>query len=139
MAEVLARRMAGEMGLDDMVIESAGVGATPDSPASDGALLVAMEHGLDLGQHRARLATPQLLAAADLVLTMGESHARQVRQLGAEGRTHVLPGYATGGADQGNVRDPFGADLAVYRSTFAELERYVAMALRRIAAERPGS
>jgi len=135
MAEVLARGMAPSLGLSDLVVESAGVGAMEGSPASDGALLVAMEHGLDLGQHRARQATPAVVANADLVLTMGESHARQIREMGGEGRTFVLPDYATSGVDRGNVRDPFGADLEVYRSTFAELERYVEQALRRAAAD----
>lgn len=136
MAEVIARRMAPALGLGDLQVESAGVGATAGSPASDGALLVAMENGLDLGQHRARLASREVVGTADLVLAMGESHARQVRELGGEGRTFVLPDFATSGVEQANVSDPFGADLHVYRRTFAELERYVELALRRIAQER---
>ena len=135
MAEVIARSLAPDLGLPDIVVESAGVGAVDGSPASDGALLVAMEHGLDLGQHRARQATRPIVAAADLILTMGESHARQIRELGGEGRTFVLPDYATSGTDRSNVRDPFGADLEVYRSTFAELQRYVEMALRRTTSD----
>lgn len=136
MAEVIARRMAAERGLDDLVVGSAGVGAVTGTPASDGALLVALEHGLDLGSHRARLATPKLVADADLVLTMGASHAQRISELGGAGRTHVLPDYASGGAVSDNVSDPFGADLEVYRRTFAELERYVDQALTRLGNER---
>lgn len=136
MAEAIAGRMAAERGLKDLVIGSAGIGAMPGTPASDGALLVALENGLDLSSHRARLATPQLVAGADIVLTMGASHAQRIAEMGGAGRTHVLPEYATGGAVRDNVSDPFGADLEVYRGTFAELERYVGQALSRLAGER---
>ena len=136
MAEAIASRLAAERGLADVEIGSAGVGAVAGSPASDGALLVAMENGLDLASHRARLATPRLIADADLVLTMGSGHAQRISELGGEGRTHVLPAYATEGLVTANVSDPYGADLEVYRRTFAELERYVGQALTRLSSER---
>ena len=138
MAEALARRLAAERGLDDLVVTSGGVGAAEGAPASDGALLVALEHGLDLNEHRSRLVTPEVVAQADLVLTMSEAHARRVRELGGAGRTDTLTGFATGGASGAGVSDPFGSDLSVYRQTFDELERYVGQALDRIAAEGGG-
>ncbi|MHB1223881.1 MAG: arsenate reductase/protein-tyrosine-phosphatase family protein [Gemmatimonadaceae bacterium] len=139
MAEAIARRIAAERGMADLVIGSAGVGAVSGTPASDGALLVALEQGLDLSTHRSRLATPELVADADLVLTMGESHAQRMAELGGAGRTHVLPAYATSGVVTANVSDPFGAHLEVYRHTFGELERYVELALSRLASERSSS
>ncbi len=135
MAEAIATRLAAERGLDDLVIGSAGVGATAGASASDGSLLVALEHGLDLSPHRARIATPELIADSDLVLTMSSSHAQRIRELGGQGRTQVLPDFATAGAERGNVSDPFGSDLEFYRRTFAELERYVGQALTRLAGE----
>lgn len=137
MAEAIATRLAAERGLADLVIGSAGVGATEGTPASDGSLLVALERGIDLSSHRSRICTPELIADSDLVLAMSSSHARRIEQLGGQGRTHVLPGYATAGAEHGNVSDPFGSDLEVYRRTFEELERYVGQALTRLADEHP--
>ena len=135
MAEALARQLAAERGLDELVVSSGGVGASEGAPASDGALLVALERGLDLNGHRARLVTPELVEQADLVLTMGEPHAHRVRELGGEGRTETLTAFATAGAVTAGVSDPYGADLAIYRQTLHELEQYVAQALDRIAAE----
>lgn len=136
LAEVIARRMARERGLEGLEFGSAGVGAIAGAPASDGALLVALEHGLDLGSHRARLASPALVGRSDLVLTMGASHAQRIAELGGAGRTHLLPAYATSGAETSNVNDPFGGGLDVYRSTFDEIERYVGLVLTRLAADR---
>ena len=45
MAEAIARRFASGRGLGDVVGGSAGTSAWEGAPASDGALLVALEHG----------------------------------------------------------------------------------------------
>ena len=44
MAEAIARHIAAERGLDDVTVASAGTSAWDGAPASDGGLLVAMEH-----------------------------------------------------------------------------------------------
>ena len=54
LAEGIARREAIERGLIDFDVSSAGTSAWNGSPASDGSLLVALEHGIDLSGHRAR-------------------------------------------------------------------------------------
>ena len=69
LAEVIARRQIAERQLPDVTVGSAGTSAWPDAPASDGALLVALEHGMDLGEHRARVLSPELVAGADVVVT----------------------------------------------------------------------
>jgi protein-tyrosine-phosphatase len=54
----------------------------PEIGASDGALLVALEHGIDLGGHRAQPLTRELIESADLVLAMGDRHLVRVDELG---------------------------------------------------------
>lgn len=136
MAAAIARRLAAERGLQGVTVASAGSGAVDGAGASDGALLVAMEQGLDLAPHRSRLLTPELVADADLILVMGGGHLDRVRQLGGADRVHLLPDYAAAADSGRQISDPFGADLAVYRATFAELEAEIARALDRVAAER---
>src|SRR5512135_2244316 len=63
-------------------VQSAGIAAWDGTPASEGAYLVALERGLDLSGHRARMLTADQVRDADLVLTMSESHARRVAELG---------------------------------------------------------
>lgn len=134
MAEAIARRLVRERQLADIVVSSAGTSAWPDSPASDGALLVAMEHGNDLGEHRARPLSPEIVAAADLILAMGPHHLERAEALGGTGRAHLLTGYA-GGAGR-PVSDPFGGDLDVYRTTYEELEREIAAILDKVVQQR---
>ena len=133
MAEAVARSVAAERGLNDVTFGSAGVSAMEGSSASDGALLVAMERGLDLSRHRSRLLTRELAAESDLILAMGEAHAARAAALGAAGKTFMLTRFASGDERSRSVSDPYGWDLEVYRETFDELDRAVRSALDRIA------
>lgn len=136
MAEVIAQRLAESRGLDDLRVSSAGTSAWEGAPASDASLLVAMEQGLDLNGHRARVLSREILATADLVLAMGPHHLERVAALGAEGKAHLITDFASHGAQAGPVADPFGGDLDVYRATFAELTAIIERVLDRVAAER---
>lgn len=135
MAEVIARRLFAERDVADVTISSAGTSAWPGSPASDGALLVALEHGLTLGEHRARQLSPELVASADLILTMGPHHLERAEALGGSGRSYLLTGFVGGKGRP--VSDPFGGDLEVYRATYAELEREIAAIVEKLAERRP--
>lgn len=130
LAEVVARRELAFRGATDVLVGSAGTHAWPDAPASDGSILVALEQGLDLSGHRARLLTPELVAGARLILTMGSSHRELAEEMGGAGRAALLGGYATGRAR--GIADPFGGDLDAYREAFADIESEVRAALDRI-------
>lgn len=136
MAEAIARRLAAERGLDAIALASAGTSAWEGAPASDGALLVAMEQGIDLNGHRARALSKEIIEESDLVLVMSGHHRDRALALGGEGRTFLLTDYASRSTLGSPVLDPFGGDLDTYRSTYAEMEREIARVLDRIAAER---
>jgi protein-tyrosine-phosphatase len=139
MAEALARRLAAERGLDDVSVASAGTSAWDGAPASDGALLVALEEGLDLNAHRAQVLTRELVAGSDLILVMSPHHRERAIVLGGEGKTHLLTDYASKSSAARPVQDPFGGELDVYRDTLVELEREIGKVMDRIAAERGAS
>lgn len=136
MAEAIARAAAAERGLVELLVESAGTSAWEGASASDGALLVSLEHGLALDTHRARALSRDVIATADLVLTMGPHHAERAVALGGAGKTYLLAHFASHGGDSTPIADPFGGDLEAYRQTFEELERAIARVLDRVAAER---
>ena len=138
MAEAMLRQKLQERGVDGVLVSSAGSGAWDGAPASEGAYLVALEHGLDLSSHRARLLTRELTAAADLVLTMARHHLARVEQLGAAGKVHLLGEYAGREGPAAEVRDPFGGDLDGYRETFDELDRVLDAIVVRLERERLG-
>lgn len=136
MAEGIARLLVAQRGIPDVTIGSAGTSAWPGASASDGALLVALEHGVELGGHRATALAPEVVASADLILTMGPHHLDRVEALGGAGRAWMLTGY-TGQAAR-PVSDPFGGDLDVYRATYTELEQEIGAVLDKVVADRAG-
>lgn len=123
-AALLERRLAAE-GPDGITVASAGTGAMDGAPASEGAYLVALEAGLDLSTHRARLLTPELVREADLILTMSRTHLKRVEELGGAAKVALLGEYATGGRGGEEIRDPFGGGVHTYRETMRQLGRLV--------------
>ena len=136
LAEALARKVIIERGLSDVDVQSAGTSAWDSAPASDGALLVGMERGLDLSQHRAQMLTRELVETSDLILAMGPHHLERIEALGGGGRAYLITEYASYGSNVRPVTDPIGAELDVYRATADELEQEVRRAFDRLLAER---
>ena len=136
MAEAIARKLIVERGLSDVEATSAGTSAWDGAPASDGALLVGMERGLDLSVHRASPLTRDLVRDADLVLAMGPHHLERIEALGGSGKSYLLTDYASRGASSRAVNDPIGGELDVYRATADELESEIRRVFDRILAER---
>jgi len=133
-AEALARREAIERGLADVEVSSAGTSAWDGAPASDGALLVALERGLDISTHRSQQLTRELVQSHDVVLVMGPHHAERAEALGGEGRTHLLTAFAAGTTSGHAINDPFGGDLDQYRETLGELQGEIRRVFDRLTA-----
>jgi protein-tyrosine-phosphatase len=136
MAEAITRKIAVEKGLHDLDVASSGTSAWDPAPASDGALLVAMERGMDLSDHRAQTLTRELVQSSDLILAMGPHHLERIEALGGEGKAFLLSGYASNGQSKRAIGDPIGAELDVYRATADELETDIRRVVDRITAER---
>ncbi|MGB9804694.1 MAG: low molecular weight protein arginine phosphatase [Desulfofundulus sp.] len=139
MAEALARDMVARRGLQgEIEVFSAGIAALPGSEASPQAVEVMEEMGLDLRSHRATLLTRRDLEEADLVLTMTESHKRLIREQAPDlaGKIFTLSEYAGRGGD---IPDPFGGPVDVYRQCAGELRYLISLALDRLVAEKAGS
>jgi len=136
LAEALLRRKLTDRGVEGVTVSSAGTGAWEGAPASEGAYLVGLEHGLDLSEHRARLLNRELAAAATLILTMARHHRARVEQLGTATEARVLGEYS--GRGEAEVADPFGGDLELYREVLAELDAMLESVADRLARERLG-
>lgn len=136
MAEAIARRLLDARGLKDVDVVSAGTAAWDGAPASEGAYLITLEHGLDLSAHRARQVTADHVAQADLVLGMSPHHVERAVALGGRDKTFMLGEYAGRPAATAQVEDPFGGDLEEYRRTYEQLEQLLAAAIERLANPR---
>jgi protein-tyrosine-phosphatase len=133
MAEALLKQALAARGIDSVTVASAGTGAWEGAPVSEGGYLVGLEHGLDLSDHRARLLSREMVREADLVLVMSGHHLARVAELGGEHKVHLLGAYAGREAGRSEVTDPFGSDLASYRTTFAELQELIGGVVSRVA------
>jgi protein-tyrosine-phosphatase len=136
LAEAIARKIAIERGADVDVV-SAGTSAWDGAPASDGALLVGLERGVDLSAHRAASLTRDLVEQADLILAMGPHHLERIEALGGAGRAFLLSEYASRGESRRAISDPVGAELDVYRATAEELQAEITRVFDRVETDRP--
>lgn len=145
MAEFLFREALRREGCSSVDVASAGVSVVRDGmSASKEALDVMAEKGIDLSSHRTRQITSEMIAEADLVLTMTEAQKRRVLDLlpGSDDKVYTLLEYVAsrGGAPrdedgegehlrQLDISDPFGSDIEGYRRCAREVEE----ALTRLA------
>jgi len=107
---------------------SAGISAYPGMPASPEAIRVMDERGIDIGDHRTRLLTPDLIEEADLILCMSRGHLAAVRALSAGDKAWLLSGYAAG--ENVDIEDPFGRGIDAYRACAAQLHAYLSQVVR---------
>jgi protein-tyrosine-phosphatase len=136
LAEAIAREMAARRQIADVSFESAGTSAWDGAPASDGALLVGLEHNLDLNAHRARQLTRDIVDGADLLLAMGPHHLERIEALGGVGKAHLLTAYASHGKEARAIADPFGGDLEAYRAAVDDIMREVERTFMRLGTGR---
>ncbi|HUR54574.1 MAG TPA: Sua5/YciO/YrdC/YwlC family protein [Gemmataceae bacterium] len=129
LAEGLAKRMladklgcgVGELPSRGFWLLSAGTSAWGGGAATPEAADVAAEFGADLGSHQSRPVNPQLLIAADDVIVMTQGHAAAlVHQFG-----DYAPPVKLLCGDDGDLEDPIGSGLEVYRACAATIRRHL--------------
>jgi protein-tyrosine phosphatase len=110
MAEALLRQA-----LPEAVICSAGLQALSGHPADPLAAEVMNKHGMDITSHRARSVTPQLIASADLILTMDSSQKYFIERKFVTSKGKVLRLGEFGGYD---IADPYGGQPEEFENAF---------------------
>lgn len=134
MAEVLLQdRLARDEARQNWQVASAGVWTVDGRPASEHAVEVMAQRGIDLSRHRSRNITREMVSQADLVLAMTRSHTEA---LGAAFPAHFHKVYLlsemTG--QMRDVVDPYGGTRQEYAYTAQELEQLIAGGYERIVA-----
>ncbi|ABO51666.1 protein tyrosine phosphatase [Desulforamulus reducens MI-1] len=134
MAEALAKALAEEKNLGGYTFLSAGTMAWTGEKASQQAVEVLGEQGIELSQHRAMLLTPELVTEADLILTMTENHRQQIIRQAPEsqGKVFTLGDYV---GENGDVSDPFGSPVETYRRCAGELKNLISKALDKLSKD----
>ena len=128
MAEALLRDAL--RGKEEIAVESAGLGALVDYPASDYAVELMQERGIDITSHRARQLAPEMVSAADLILVMELGHKKAIDEMdqAARGKVHRL-----GEWQDMEISDPYRQSKAVFSEVLKNIEDGVADWVERLA------
>ena len=127
MAEAVLRNALRNQ--QDITVESAGLGAMVDWPASEHAESLMKERGLDISGHRARQLTPELLSAADLVLVMELGHKKAIEADDVTARGKV---FRLGEWRDKDIRDPFQRPKIEFEKALREIDACVATWVERL-------
>lgn len=134
MAAALFKKRAQERQIA-VEVDSAGLSAFIDEPATDQAITVMNSYGIDLSGHRAKRLDPKQLDQYDLILVMAKSQRQQILNLrpDLENKVFLLKDFAAQKMQESNaqnenlnradsdVSDPYGQAVEVYQRTAAEL------------------
>jgi len=145
MAQGLFQKMLSSRNLTGIEIRSAGTSAAEGTPPTALARQVARQQdGVDISEHRARPLSPEILEAADIVLTMSLSHARKIESMGRQfvRKTYLLTSYpAWEHPDPDDIEDPIGGTredyVRVYRRIREQLERILPAVLKEYGMTSP--
>ena len=116
MAAALMNKISKENKID-VVSTSAGIFAEVGSGASENAVLAMESYGIDISGHKARQLSEEIIADADIVLTMTEGHKMMIEAYAPE---KIFSLYEFIGS-YGDIADPFGGDIEEYQETASEL------------------
>jgi len=128
MAEVILKHKQ----LDNVEVRSAGIYAMPNAEMSAHAQQVLYEANM-MHQHLATQLSITEMEWADLILTMTTAHKDTIiaNFPNAEQKVFTLKEY-TSEVSGGNVVDPYGGSIGIYKETFAELTKLVERLAKKI-------
>lgn len=128
MAEAIARDvLAKRLGVSEMELENRGINvmsagsfAMPGARATPQGVEALKELGIDLTRHRSRPLSVELVHQADAIFVMGRGHAQAVTALvpSAVDKVQML-------SPDGDIEDPIGADVSVYRELAGQLRKLI--------------
>nr|WP_251025803.1 low molecular weight protein arginine phosphatase [Bacillus sp. ISL-47] len=132
MAEAILKSKA----LPGVEVKSAGVFAADGSDASAHTKKVLEEQGIPFA-HKSSGMTDALVDWATYILTMTSGHKGTVLAMfpGAAGKTYTLKEFA-GQDGAGDIIDPYGGPVEIYRSTFEDMTESIARILNRFKKEK---
>jgi len=136
MAEGILRKLAEDAGVADIVESlSAGTMNMVGVPASDYAVSVAAEYGVDISEHRSQGATRKLLHTADLILALADEHFEFCRDLDVPTeKLYMLRSFPkqTSHLREMSVEDPIGQHRRVYQQVFFQIDEALRQSLPEI-------
>ena len=129
MAEALLRHALSEK--EEFVVESAGLGAFVGYAASEHAVALMSERGIDISSHRARQLHPELVNKADLILVMESGHKKAIETTDATVRGKV---FRLGEWNDTDIVDPYRRSRKVFEEVLEDIDKGIADWVNRVTA-----
>ena len=127
MAEALLRNAL--RGKEEFSVESAGLSALVDEPASEHAVALMSERGIDISSHRARQLQPELVNKADLILVMESGHKKAIETADVTVRGKV---FRLGETSDRDIVDPYRRSRAVFEDVLEDIDEGIADWVKRL-------
>ena len=132
MAMGLLRQRLAEEGLGQRhQITSSGVWAVEGRPASENAVTVMAERGIDISDHVARTITAGDVAEAELILVMSQEHKQMIHNTWPQYEWKIYRLSEMVGKRK-DVQDPYGGPIEEYRACADILQAYIDQGFKRI-------
>jgi len=109
----------------ELQVSSAGIGAIEGMKASEEALIVLAEEGIDLRMHSSRRITGDLVKKADIILVMTCGHKDMLCNLYPQAKEKIWLLNEFAGVNGKDIPDPIGMGLEFYRRVAAEIKKAV--------------
>lgn len=122
--------------IEGITSESAGVSVIAGSKATQNASFVLKDFlGIDISERKAVQLTPDIILKADLVLTMTNYIKDVIVHKFPDSKSLVYTLNEFVGIN-GDVVDPFGGDMLIYRKTLKQLNNGVLLLIEKLKGDR---
>jgi protein-tyrosine-phosphatase len=124
MAEGILKKVLESSGA--ALASSSGTHAVIGNPASEFSVIACGESGIDISQHRAKMLTPEMIKANDIILCMERSHVERVLSIDVRANERVFNlADFSGSRRMRGIPDPYGCSLREYRKCFRDIQRCI--------------
>jgi len=135
MAEYALQNELARRGVNDTLVESAGTLAIDGASAAGKAVSEMKKHGIDMGPHRARILTGEMIRDADIIVVMEHYHREAVLAFDpSSANKTIMMGSLLDGESIDEIPDPYGFDEAFFSSTCGLILKAAGALADRIAA-----
>ncbi len=125
MAEGMLRTRLYQRGIRDIRVSSMGIRGLTGSRASEKAVMICAEHGVDISGHVSREMQPGELDESSLILGMEQVHVEYIKTFFpmATDRTFLYGAWPNPGRGNRGIADPIGRSGKYYRAIFDDIDK----------------
>jgi protein-tyrosine-phosphatase len=122
-------------GQTELKVSSMGIQMIDRQPASENAVAVCAENGVDISAHRSQALHPEELRQADLILTMEPFQQKHLQLLAPtiKDKVFLLTRWQGKKLSRKAVADPIGRSMQRYRKTFKIIDQHVQRIISHLA------